>query len=1426
MARSRSYKALALTLATVLSIVLGLGFLAISYFRSDDERGLLAELISRALSTPTSTVSIGAIEGPLSSNATIHDLKVSDRDGVWLKIDRIRIIWNRLALLNRRLEINKLDINEVDVARKPLPSDSDSVSNDKPLIPELPLLVDIKQFALARINFGEPVLGDAASFSTGGYAKIGRPSQGLALFLDAQRLDQPATFNLRLNYTPDGEHLGVIVRLDEPAGGILSRMGRIPGRPPVKLDIAGAGPLDAFTAKLGFDAGAAATAHGAASLTRDGLGRRLALDIAGDIAGLLPPMAAPIFAGTSKLSGDVFLGDDSAITINKFELEAPVARLDVSGGVSAAQIADVNISARNMLNAENHTAVKEAKIERLVFDAHVAGALESPIINSTLNIEGGRLPDVALARLTAHFNAAPSGSLASASTLLQLSADANATGLSFSDPALAEAIGSEPSFTMRGVGALKGVVDFQTLELRTQAISAGFKGRAGPDEVNGRLEATSRNLAFLGKLSGLALKGDASFISEIEGEPSRKRFATKVDARFRGFASGVEPIDRLVGGNLTLTGGAKHDSGSGFSFDNLLLTAVNASARINGAATAEKSDVTATIDVPDLSKADGRVSGKGAFSAHLTGPLSRPAATAEISIRDGVMLGRPVPRLDLQAEAADLTGALVGTVNLKGEIDRKPARGSLQIAWSDADGMKIDGVDLRIGSFLTQGGAVINTAKLVAGDFTIRADSLDDLSPLLLQKLSGALDARATLTQAEGRQDAALKASLTRFQGFGASLDRLTADLALTDVYRRPAIQGAIDVNEARVGAETISRIRLDAKGGIEASEIALMATARGFDFKSRARLFPSEPPRLEVASFDAVRGDKKIGLLGPTTLIFKDGGVDLRALAMNIGGGRLTLDGRAGSKLDLRAQGRAIPLSMADLVSPGLGLSGTLEGEVAIGGTAAAPTGPYRVKIAKLTGPQTRSAGLPPIDIDAKGSLESSRTALEALISIGDAGSIRIAGDAPLTSTGPLDLAVRGAVDGGLANRSLSASGQRLTGSLALDGRVTGTVQQPRASGSLLLSNGSFQDAALGVRLDAITARLLAQNDRIVIESASAKTPNGGLITSAGSIRLDTNAGFPADIHVTGRNAQLTRTAVQTAVADLDLAISGPLARLPKVSGNIDIESLDITIPDRLPSSLQPLPGTRHISPTPTALARIALAAAKNNKAKGATPFDVALDLTIDAPGRIRVQGRGLDVNLGGSLRLTGTLAQPKPVGAFHLKQGRLQLLTSDLDFSRANLTFAGDLSPQLDFLATTQAGNASVGVAITGDPADPQFTFTSSPDMPQDEILSRLLFGAPSGQLSPTQALALAEAAAIYSGGNSALSGLRRSLGLGAGNSSNPLSRILGDRVSIGVRTGATPAQTGVGMTVNIYKQLKAKGSINAQGAASVGVGAEHEW
>src|SRR3954462_15294289 len=124
------------TLLAFALAILGLAVVASAGPAADEEKGVLASLISRALSTPTTRVAIGRIDGALSSDAGIHNLEISDRDGVWLKLDRARIVWRRLAFLNRRLEIDALEVNHLDLARRPVPAETRVPGEDQPLLPE------------------------------------------------------------------------------------------------------------------------------------------------------------------------------------------------------------------------------------------------------------------------------------------------------------------------------------------------------------------------------------------------------------------------------------------------------------------------------------------------------------------------------------------------------------------------------------------------------------------------------------------------------------------------------------------------------------------------------------------------------------------------------------------------------------------------------------------------------------------------------------------------------------------------------------------------------------------------------------------------------------------------------------------------------------------------------------------------------------------------------------------------------------------------------------------------------------------------------------------------------------------------------------------------------------------------------------------
>ncbi len=238
---------------------------------------------------------------------------------------------------------------------------------------------------------------------------------------------------------------------------------------------------------------------------------------------------------------------------------------------------------------------------------------------------------------------------------------------------------------------------------------------------------------------------------------------------------------------------------------------------------------------------------------------------------------------------------------------------------------------------------------------------------------------------------------------------------------------------------------------------------------------------------------------------------------------------------------------------------------------------------------PQTRANALPPLDMTASGRLAGGRTSVEVTANAGGANSLHVTGSAPLASDGALDLRIDGRIDAGLANNALSLSGRRMTGALTLALQLRGTIAKPQALGSVRLANGEFRDDQTGFRLTGIAGILVANGDTIRIDRLSGATPDGGTIAATGDMRLDPAAGFPGSIRVTGRHAQVVANTVVAATADLALTVSGRLAQKPNVDGRITIVSMDITVPERFSSVSAPIPGTKHVNPTPTARARLA---------------------------------------------------------------------------------------------------------------------------------------------------------------------------------------------------------------------------------------------
>src|SRR5690606_38271345 len=145
-------------------------------------------------------------------------------------------------------------------------------------------------------------------------------------------------------------------------------------------------------------------------------------------------------------------------------------------------------------------------------------------------------------------------------------------------------------------------------------------------------------------------------------------------------------------------------------------------------------------------------------------------------------------------------------------------------------------------------------------------------------------------------------------------------------------------------------------------------------------------------------------------------------------------------------------------------------------------------------------------------------------------------------------------------------------------------------------------------------------------------------------------------------------------------------------------------------------------------------------------------IGLNLNLTGReIHVRGRGLNVELTANARVRGTIAQPQLTGTANVVRGDYEFAGKRFVFDdRGTVTLSTDPSRiRLNLEAVREDPALTAVIRVTGTAAEPKIALTSTPALPQDEILSQVLFGRSAAQLSPFEAAQLASAVASLAGG-----------------------------------------------------------------------------
>ena len=1091
----------------------------------------------------------------------------------------------------------------------------------------------------------------------------------------------------------------------------------------------------------------------------------------------------------------------------RLALEAGAVKLDAAGIVD---LSNEHFDLRAHAAAPAMQPLAGIAWDAVSLDAHLLGTPTAPAGRGTLVLDNLTAPGGGVTHLAANFSGAARDGAASGPATLH--AVAEGVRIPGPKPALfaASPLTLDATLHNEQPGHPVDLVLFHALaQITGRIFTAPF--------LHGRLGITLPRLGPLAAAGGADLDGHAAIATDFSRQ------------------GGVSVLG--VGSTFAITGGQAQALGLIGDHGQLGLTASLAGRDIrlyslhlhgsaldldaNGRDLANVLDAKFGLHLPDLQAALPALRGALAIDGSARGPLAD--LSARIAARgDFGTAVVPVGPLRLAVDARHLPGAPEGHLSLDGTLDRAPLEFSADVQ-KQPDGATHLTLD-RLGWKSASGHADMTLpagATLPLGTFDVRMTRLADLSRLAGQPIGGSLEASLRTTQDGGAAHPTLHVDVG---GAVSSQLARVGRLALTGRVLDPA--GAPDVDLAlradAIAAKGITgNARMTAKGPQKALAVTL---AGAFDHVAgaparidTALVLDVPDKQVAVSRLLAQAKGEAVRLLAPARIGFgPEIEVDrLRASVAPLAGAAapalIDIAGKLSPQLDLAASIRNVTPALAKPFAPTLDAGGVIAADARLTGTTARPSGSVHVtahSMRLLSGP---GASLPPADLDAKADIVGGAARIAARLDAGSQIGLTLAGTAPTAADGAIDLRARGNLDLAVANAVLGAQGRQAGGQLALDMGVAGTPHAPSLNGTVRLARGQIQDFAQGVRLTDITALITARGQSLSLDRFTAHA-GPGTIDAGGTVGA-LMPGLPVDLHITASKARPLASDLLTAMLEADITVKGQAASRLDVAGSVTIDSASINIPSGLPPSVAKLDVIRPGEKPPAAAA-------------AGAGLIVGLDLALRAPGQIFVRGHGLDAELGGKLHVGGTTAAPVVQGGFDMRNGTLSLAGVNLTFTKGRVGFNGagvtnKIDPSLDFTAESFVGSDIAQLHVGGYADAPKITLSSTPPLPQDQVLALILFQQTTTQLSPLQiaslAAALAELSGVGGGGPGILGSVRSTLGLdrlsvgSGGANSSGASVQAGKYVARGVYVGAVQSTSGAGTQAQVQIDLTRRLKLN---------------
>lgn len=513
------------------------------------------------------------------------------------------------------------------------------------------------------------------------------------------------------------------------------------------------------------------------------------------------------------------------------------------------------------------------------------------------------------------------------------------------------------------------------------------------------------------------------------------------------------------------------------------------------------------------------------------------------------------------------------------------------------------------------------------------------------------------------------------------------------------------------------------------------------------------------------------------------------------------------------------------DLNGP-YGISGALAGAV----TGPAPRVSYQLRVPNVASLGAQIDGALAID----GTAAQLGTTWRIDTTIDGLNGTRAQISGSVFEGGRVDIRANGTAPLALANPFLTP--RNIQGGASFDLAMKGTPDLSALSGTISTTGARLSAPNLRISLTDIAAQIGLQRGRAQID-ATAGVSSGGQVALRGPVIL--NNSLAADLSLALSDVRLVDPSLYETSLGGQITLRGPLSGGARIAGQINVGETNVRVPESKVVGFTIVPTIVHRNASSGVRQTISRAGidARASETASSTGGGVAypLDIRVNAPARIFVRGRGLDAELGGALQLRGTTNDIISTGRFELIRGRVDILTKRFVLDEGSIALQGKLDPYMRFVATTRTSTGTASIIIEGLASNPNVSFSSAPEAPQDEVLAQIFFGKDVSKLSAFQALQLASAVATLagSGGEGIVSKLRRGFGLDdldittdeQGNAGIKFGKYITDNVYTDVTVGAGDTSA-VSINIDLTPSITARGQVKSNGNSSVGIYFEKDY